>query len=321
MKKITAFIFALSFSAALFAAEKTIPAVMLQNQGGLYEEENGEMVWKKSIDAGTELQVITTTSETGAVVPETLESTRKVDKKTVKCTVVKVNYSGKKYWVLNDRIVLDESVGVITDDCAIYRSADICDIKDSNLDRGDIITYGQTFVANDKYTLLKISYFDYANYIVRSGYIKVQFKSSEKDDLKAVKMITKIKSAKDVDVREELIKSTKNLKLSAGIKALLETTEDSFKEKDLLEDGVTTVDEYYEIYDPEGDGGNINIRETPGTMGNVVGQFELSEGMVYVVQRTNVQDTIGSTTDYWYYVQSQTSDELAGWIFGQYLKH
>ena len=321
MKKLLTFIFALSLSTLLFAAEKTIPAVMLQNQGGLYEEENGEMVWKKSLDAGTELQVITTVSENGAIVPETIDSTRKVDKKTVKCTVVKVNYNGKKYWVLNDRISLEETVGVITDDCAIYRSADICDIKDSNLDRGDIITYGQVFVANEKYSLLKISYFDYANYIVRSGYIKIQFKSSEKDDLKAVRMITKIKGTKDEDVREELIKSTKNLKLSAGIKSLLQNTEDSFKEKDLLEDGSTSIDEYYEIYDPTGDSGNINIRDNPGTMGNVIGQFELSEGMVYVVQRTNIQDTIGSATDYWYYVQSQTSDELAGWIFGQYLKH
>lgn len=319
MKKILAFVFITALSFSVFAGEKTAPAVMLQNQGGLYVEENGEMVWKKSIDAGTELEIVLD-SETGNKLPKVTESKRTVSKKLIDCKMYSAVYEGKKYFVLNDRVVLNETVGVVLKDCGIYRSADICDIKDSNLDRGDIITFGQLYLANGKFNLVKISYFDNINYVVRNGYIKTSNKSSNKDDLKAIRMVAKIKAAKDEDVRNELLKSVKKLNCSSEIKALLIEVEDSFKEPDLQADGFTDVNEYMQLIDNSGDTSNINVRDIPGTKGTVIGQFELSEPLLYVTQRTNAQDTIGSNTNYWYYVQSQVSD-IAGWVFGEFLTY
>ena len=76
MKKIISIILASFVAFAAFAAEKPIPAVMLQDEGYLFVEEDGKMTYKMSIPAGSELDVLTVKNENGVVVPEVKQSKR-----------------------------------------------------------------------------------------------------------------------------------------------------------------------------------------------------------------------------------------------------
>ena len=119
MKKLISIILASFVAITAFAAEKSIPAVMLQDDGYLFIEEDGQMNYKMSIPAGSELEVLTVKNENGVVVPELKESKRVIDKKLVACKCYHVKYNNKPYWCLTNRIGLNEKIGIIVKDTAV----------------------------------------------------------------------------------------------------------------------------------------------------------------------------------------------------------
>lgn len=320
MKKIVITVLAALLSLSMYGADKKIPAVMLQSQGSLYEEKDGGMEWVKSLDLGTELEVLTVTNEFGEVVPEVKKSTRVVSKKTVDCTCYHVQYDGKKYWVLHDRISMNEKVAVITKDAAVYRSADVSDVKNSSLPLTEIITYGQIYEANNgKFKLYKISYFDEVNYVTRTGYVKMAKVSTAKDDITAVKMLQKIRSAKDENVRNELFKNLSKLNASSEIKTYAADLMKSYEPKDILDDGVDTVEAYFEVTNNADT--KLNIRSLPNTNSDVIGQIEGDGDVVWVNSKTVATEKIGDSEKSWYNISYETDEDvITGWVFGAYLK-
>ncbi len=77
-----------------------------------------------------------------------------------------------------------------------------------------------------------------------------------------------------------------------------------------------TSSEYHRIYTCDGD--NVNLRDTPGLEGGVVGKLSQDE---ICVQLEKSMDTIqvGDVRDYWYRIVSVHGKK--GWIFGKFLKH
>lgn len=340
MKKLISIILASFVAFAAFAAEKSIPAVMLQDDGYLFIEEDGQMNYKMSIPAGSELEVLTVKNENGVVVPELKESKRLIDKKLVACKCYHVKYNNKPYWCLTDRIGLNEKIGIIIADCAVYRSPDVCDIKEKTaLTVGTVVSSGESYTANGKFKLVKITYYDPKNYEVYSGYIKQDKLSSQKDDYKGIKIIKSIKKIlkdeknADKGLLEENYKNFKNLTTSPSIRALCdEIMNPKVEEPEEEIDDETAmfreldVDEWYaafNVYCPADGSTKINIRSLPSTENSkVVGQFKWEGELDYCYTvsssyRTIEPVTVDGLTDYWYYVT--TDFDVKGWVFGGFL--
>lgn len=317
MKKIILSVIAALFSFSVFAANE-IDAIMLQNQGSLYVEKDGKMEWKVSVDAGTALSVLTEDVD-GKKVPVTKESTRVVNKKDVKCTVYQVSYNGKEYWVLTDRISLNEKIAIVKKAAAVYRSPDIADVKNSSLPIGEIITFDSKYIANEKFEMYKISYFDEINYVTRNGYIMVSKISADKNDLKACKLIAQLKGTEDVTIQEELFNNINKLNISNEILSYAKAVKESLKPYDILDDGITSLNTYGYVVNPDTNS-KINIRVSPSTKADVVTSFEDEVTSVYIVSCTNSKDTIGNAENYWYNIQSEDGEPL-GWVFGEYIQY
>ena len=315
MKKLVLTIAAALFSFSVFAAN-TIDAVMLQNSGGLYVEKDGKMEWSKSVEAGAELSIYTESDENGKTVPVTMKSTRVVNKKDVECTVYKASYNGKDYWVLTDRISMNEKVAVIKTPAAVYRSPDLADFKNSSLPLGEVITMGSKYIANDTFEMYKISYFDEINYVTRNGYVLISKVSSEKNDFTACKLIKQLLATEDETIQEELYKNITKLNLSAEIATYAEEVKESLKKVSVADGGVEEIGMYAYVVNPDTNS-KINVRSEPGTSGSVVTAFEDEITQVYVNYKTVNADTIGDSTNYWYNVSDE--ENISGWVFGDYI--
>lgn len=319
MKKIITLLFTALLSFSVFAGEKLIPAVVLQDGCSLfnYDQENNIMEFsKKTVEAGADIKVFTVADENGQIVPELVKSFRYNDKKQkINCNAYHIKYEDKSYYVINNRIALNEKVAVIVKDATIYRSADVADVKDTCIDVGTIISVGPEYQANGKFPMVKITYFVADNYwSTKTGYVLKSKVSTSKDDLKAVRLIKSLSTKKDEAVREEFFKNINKLSTSEGIKIYATNVKESFKEVDFLSEGLTDVYQDGMINCSEG---TINVRDVPGTKGNVVGQFK-EDTPIFIMQRTNITDTIDKFENYWYLVKSE-DETISGWVFGKYV--
>lgn len=63
------------------------------------------------------------------------------------------------------------------------------------------------------------------------------------------------------------------------------------------------------------DGAKVNVRETPGKAGKVVGQIH-DGATVKVSKRTVMKETIGGETAEWYKITTSGENSVEGWVFG-----
>ena len=334
MKKIISIILASFVAFAAFAAEKLIPAVMLQDEGYLFVEEDGKMTYKMSIPAGSELDVLTVKNENGVVVPEVKQSKRIVSEKLRDCECYHVKYNNKPYWCLTNRIGLNEKIGIIIKDSSIYRSPDVCDVKEKSfLTVGTVISYGDVFLANNKIKLAKISYYDSTAYEVYTGYVKLEKISSSKDDYKGIKIIKSIKKIlsdgekADKGLLEENYKNFKHLNTSPALSQMCDELMNPAEDGDVESAESAAMDAstpfHFEnaIINAQGEESNINIRNIPSSKNSkVIGQFDggVTTTGVYVYNRSAETEVIDGVEDYWYYVEDGKYDKK-GWVFGQYI--
>ncbi len=207
MKKIILGILSIFICCSIFAET----AVMMQPSGSLFEEKDGLMVWKKSVDEGTELEVLSL---------EKKVAKREVNGKEIDAVFYNVSFDEKKYWVLTDRVSVGQKPAVILKDCAIYTNPDIASFKNTNFNAGEFVALGKEVTANSIFRMIEVSYFDEKNYVVRNAYIRVEKASSDKEDLKAMKLYEKIVNAKDDIIRNELFISADGIKCKQEIKDL-----------------------------------------------------------------------------------------------------
>lgn len=313
MKKIILTLCAALFSFTVFAADNFLPAIMMQPSGGLFVEKDDTMEWKQSLETGTEIKVITLMDENGNLVPETKKSKRTVDKKLVDCTMYHVMYENQKFWVLTDRISINETFAALKAPAAVYRSPDVVDVKDVALPLCDWITVGKIFNANGMFEMYKISYYDSKNYEVRTGYVMANKVTTDEKDFKAIRLIEKLKTAKDKAVRDELYSNIKKLKISQEI----------LDYADMVVDPLFSipVEDFYAgayIYN-EDTSSPINVREYPGTGFDVVGSIADEYIYAQCTRRTSKTYKIGDSTNYWYEVTVEGKETITGWIFGDFI--
>lgn len=235
------------FAAAFCLFAQNEKAYMFQPEGSLYTENaDGELVWSASLFAGAELEVITKVVN-GKTVRDEKDAKRTVNGKKSDCHVYHVLYNDKPYYVVSDRISIQDDFAVITKESAIYRSPDLADVMDSTLATGTFITYDAdkiyyplgTNIKNQAATFKKINYYDPVAFVVKTCYVKASNMETQRDDLKTLQVLAKLKTIKDDVVRKELLNNIKNLNNSKGV-AYLVAIENKAYETEFVEETETT---------------------------------------------------------------------------------
>lgn len=235
------------FAAAFCLFAQNEKAYMFQPEGSLYTENaDGELVWSASLFAGAELEVITKVVN-GKTVRDEKDAKRTVNGKKSDCHVYHVLYNDKPYYVVSDRISIQDDFAVITKESAIYRSPDLADVMDSTLATGTFITYDAdkiyyplgTNIKNQAASFKKINYYDPVAFVVKTCYVKASNMETQRDDLKTLQVLAKLKTIKDDVVRKELLNNIKNLNNSKGV-AYLVAIENKAYETEFVEETETT---------------------------------------------------------------------------------
>ena len=93
----------------------------------------------------------------------------------------------------------------------------------------------------------------------------------------------------------------------------------SYEPKDILDDGVDTVEAYFEVTNNADT--KLNIRSLPNTNSDVIGQIEGDGDVVWVNSKTVATEKIGDSEKSWYNISYETDEDvITGWVFGAYLK-
>ena len=241
MKKIILGLISITLAFSLFAQNEK--SYMFQPEGSLYSENpDGELVWSASLFAGAELEVITK-QVNGKTVRDEKDAKRTVNGKKTDCHVYHVLYNEKPYYVVSDRISIQDDFAVITKESAIYRSPDLADVMDSTLATGTFITYDAdkiyypagTNITSQSASFKKINYYDPVAYVVKTCYVKASNMETQRDDLKTLQVLAKLKTIKDDVVKKELLNNIKNLNNSKGVTYLVNIERKAF-EPELVEE-------------------------------------------------------------------------------------
>ncbi len=318
MKKYFLISLFLSLSLSLFATEQ-VKGYMIQKDGPLYVQNiDGDMVWTLALDEGTEVQIITVKEENGKKVNEVKKAKRISGNKKIDGEFIHILVKGQEFWTLKERISIGQTPGVITSDCAFYRSCDIADPYDISLSTGTLITKGDSYSGNvNNVSFCAVTYFDNTNFVTRRGYILSDKVSVSKDDLTALSILKKISESKDDIVKTELLKNLNSLRLSNGIQEMFNSVKGEIMSGDLTSGGFDQVEAYMTVVNND-TSSYINIRSLPGIKGDVLGQISDISTTVYVTKKTKLKSKVGESENFWYEIETE-DEQLKGWIFGDFI--
>lgn len=176
-----------------------LPAVALYNPGALYKpdkDEEGLMVWNKSINCGTVLEAYSY-SDSGV---ETKTAARMVKNERQERQFVHVRYNGDDYWIQDITVALEAEPNVIVaDDTFIYKKADIKSMTNTSIPFGSIIAVSPQN-SDEKFTCISV---DTEKETFREVYVKTENVGSG-NDMTILALIAAIQGAKHEVLRNEL---------------------------------------------------------------------------------------------------------------------
>ncbi len=308
---------ALVLHTAVFA-QKTVPSVALQKGTSLWNKKTeGMMEWAKiDLEAGTELVSYLSSEEGELPVALTEESSWTTAKNNQTMAFAKVQYQGKDYYVISNRVALDKQPAVVVQQAATYISSNMADVRKKSLPIGTVVAVAQES-GND--SLIKASYYDEASYRVRHGWIRKNRVSSEKDDISTLKILTQARAEKDPARQKALFKSLEHLEKTSRVKELVQQTQDELAfAADLSSAG--TIAEDKTLLVQTNDQSLLNIRSLPGLDGTVVAK--VSDGtQLQSIEHTVLTQLLDGIEAPWYHVFGDDSEgkSFDGWIFGGYV--
>ena len=150
---------------------------------------------------------------------------------------------------MSDRISIQDDFAVITKESAIYRSPDLADVLDSTLATGTFVTYDAdkiyyplgTNIKNQAASFKRINYYDPVAFVVKTCYVKASNLETQRDDLKTLQVLAKLKTIKDDVVKKELLNNIKNLNNSKGVAYLVNIERQAFEPELAEEEEATEI--------------------------------------------------------------------------------
>jgi len=309
MKKVIVFFsLILLFTDNVFSAPSKI--FMLRDNGPLRKANDSNGVeWAETVRAGTELEL----ASEEIVIKDLVTSSKTYQ--DVKFFEVK--YNDKTYYVQESDAEQADKLSVIQVDALLFTHPSLSSFRNAMLETGTFVVAKASYKQFNT-DFEEITFYDTNDGIKRTRYVNKANVSTNEKDVKAIMLLENAKTAKDEDLKKEFLNNAKSMKTSMFIEAYISKEYNKILNvSSFSDDTIETISGEGHLYTE--DGSKINVRDKPGTAGNVIGQLE-SEGQPWVtaLMRTNVTDEIDGETDFWYYVKDDASG-LEGWIFGAYI--
>ena len=309
MKKIILISSILAVLASLSFADT---ACMLRNPGWVYTREGDDLKYKTTIDAGTKIQ-----TSYRKFVPKTINKSENKNK----IEYTEIYYEGEECYTVSGFIGQGTGdVYVVKNTTAAFTTGTIASIEAKSVPVGTTVIS----IDNDGYStypgLIRVAFYDgKVFYRVRTVYMLRDDLSNSEDDYNAV-ILTNAAKEKDVKTSREqialLLSEASSVARSSGIASFVEAA----KAEKLGEDiSKSPIEEFSGQGTITSGGANVNVRETPGTSGKLLGQ--IADGKTFIVtKRTAKKDRVGKEEDYWYYISTPGGEDVDGWIFGSSAK-
>jgi hypothetical protein len=159
-----------------------------------------------------------------------------------------------------------------------------------------------------------VTYYDDSSSSQKSGYVKSEKTSTNRDDITALRALRKINATNNQKLKTDLVSTLRDLNVSGNVLELIGEAEMRIlRATDLSLAGVMDIYPQKFTYLVEDD--YLNIRDIPSKAGKTLGRLEFEDEFT-AVRKTLATQTFDDVTDSWYYGVAKGID---GWIFGGYL--
>ncbi|MBR0154894.1 MAG: SH3 domain-containing protein [Treponema sp.] len=312
MKKIILIssIFAAIASLAFAGGGET--ACMLRNPGWVYTREGNDLKYKTTIDVGTKIDATYST-----FVPAKINNSE--NKWETEYT--KIYYEGEECYTPSSFIAYSSgTVYVVKNDAPVFTTGTIASIEAKCVPVGTVVIS----LDNDGYStypgLVKVIFYDAKIFGRTRSVFMLRDDLSESDDDYTAVILTNAAAQKDVKSSKEqillLLSEAQSVARSSGISEFVEATKAKILGEDISK---SPIEEFSGQGTITSGGANVNVRETPGTSGKLLGQ--IADGKTFIVtKRTAKKDRVGKEEDYWYYISTPGGEDVDGWIFGSSAK-
>jgi len=304
MKKIAITALMFIMAASVFAKST---GVMLRPDGSVKVKKEKGMEWAKAVPFGVQMEVL---SEEPVVANYYWKGGHSENEKWYK-----VKYDKKEYYVLTREFALGDKLAVLTENATLFTRPKLSTFRNAFLDKGSLVLATGNTTTTNGITFAEITFFDTDARTLKTRWVHSPKISNETNDVKACQYAELARIQSDKGMKQEFMKQAMKLSTSSKISSYLEETNNAMfnilSETNVTEFGTLPST----IYSPDGD--NINVRDKPGTSGQVVGQFA-SGTAVNAIKATKGTEKIGGTEAQWYYVEDPIED-ISGWVFGAYV--
>lgn len=200
---------------SLFAKNE---GTVLQNDAVLWAKgSDGVMAWDSKssayIPAGTILEYVSDT-----VIVADLKTSQGTDKNI---KFINVKHNGKSLYILANRFSLGNKVSVITKESVLFTKATLQSFRNSYLEAGTIVVNLGDY-SSPVCNFTKVEFYDKDAYTIRTRYVLDTNLSNDKNDIKAMQILTKIAATKDDTMKQELASSALNLSTSSFIRPIVQ---------------------------------------------------------------------------------------------------
>lgn len=220
---------------AIFYSFASADVYTLYDPSYLYtQDDEGNLKWLATIDAGTKFD-----ETKDFIVPEKINGKENSNN----LQYVSVDYKGKKAWILKSGLIEDSdkvslsSIGVITDEAAVYTWGNKAAVEKFTLPAGTVVAVGNGDSYEVDGSLAEIYFYDnQVFWKIRKAYVLKSKVSSVESDYDAV-ILAKTALSKDVQKEKEVIVKLLSLAQeradSTGIVQFVEEAVQKIEEKEM----------------------------------------------------------------------------------------
>lgn len=304
----------LSLTSFAFAGNSS-STFMLRNPGWIYTRDGDNLLWKGTVDIGTEV---------GGPYDEFVPANVAGTKNTNKTPYSKINYEGEECWTLSGFLSFDTAYGevrVVKDDAPVFTVNNIGSMEGKRVPAGTVVLM---LSGEEESGLVPVEYFSTVFYKVIKAYMLKKSLSSSDGDYEAV-ILTNAALQKDIkkypNQKEQVLMLLSEAEASAESRGIVQFVADAKAPiigKDISNSPVSPV-VGVSTGTINSNGSRVNVRQAPGKSSKAVGQLE-DGTRIDIEEKTDMQETIAGETASWLKVTSKDDSSLTGWIFGSSVK-
>lgn len=191
-----------------------VPSILFYEKGSLwYENSKGELERKTVLTQGQVVYAYPAEADSESEIVEVRKMKR--SGQTAEESYLKVSYDNGEYWINSDLVVPNATPRVVCQESMNYTKDDIDGVSSVKVPQGKIVAVHNDYSnPNSDIAFVKVTWRKGDERSYRSVYLKADVVSTAEDDIVALRVLSKLDSIKNPDVRAELIENSSSLDVS-----------------------------------------------------------------------------------------------------------